>query len=308
MRLTEITAAPGSLTFRVENLNYHHGQSDRRLVAYRDRQEVGHIEFSDYQGEPAVKFISVPEQFRRSGVGTAMVQELQRNYPGVEINMGMHTDMGHAMLNSMPQTTTPNDEYAELVKRREQLQAQVDQFQRMADEFHTAPTEEARQHILTIADQWNAATDEIDGIDQRLAYMRPETKTYTTESLDLRQVPHDPNYLYHGTSQDRLYDILSAGKLGTFRPWHGTEQESWPDGSTDKRSYWGPSPAHVEPFIPDHPPAVVRALHQHVKARAERGTGDFYAAKPVSTRHLEYFDGAAWRPMADLANGAVAQG
>lgn len=300
MILNEITASPGSLTFRIENNDFHHGQSDRRLVAFRDGQEVGHIDFSDYQGEPAVKFISVPNN-RREGIGSAMVQELQRHYPDVEINMGGTTDDGEALLRSMPQTVTPNEEYNQLVARRDALQAQVNSFQHMADTFYASPSEEARQQILAIGDQWNALSDEIDGINDRLEAMRPSTRTYTTESFDFRATPHDENYLYHGTSQDRLNDIMTAGKMGTFRPWHGTEQDAWPDGSTEKRSYWGPSPTHVEPFIPDYPPALVRAQRAHVNARPERGTGDFYAVKPVSTRHLEYFDGVGWRPVSDMA-------
>jgi len=112
-----------------------------------------------------------------------------------------------------------------------------------------------------------------------------------------RDVQHDENYLYHATSEDRLNDIIAARKMKTYRPWHGTEQDVWPDGSDEPRNYWGPNPGHVEPFIPDFPPTLVRARREHVNARPERGTGDFYGRKPVAVSHLERWTDQGWQPL-----------
>jgi GNAT superfamily N-acetyltransferase len=175
MRISEITQP---LEFRIENIGYHHGQSDNRLVAYREGQEVGYIEFSEYEGQPYVAMISVSPEYRRQGIGTALVHRLQAEYPGVEINMSTPTEMGAKLFGSIPHTIHRNKEYDDLKARLAELQAQEQKFQAMADAAFPNPTEEARQRIYAIHDQWNAVNDEIFQIERRLVDMTPSTRVF----------------------------------------------------------------------------------------------------------------------------------
>lgn len=113
-------------------------------------------------------------------------------------------------------------------------------------------------------------------------------------------INENDEYVYHATSHENLQDIKHDGKLKTHKPWHGTDQSSWPDGSTEKRSYWGHNEKHVAPFHPEHgKPVVIRAKREHVQPKDERGTGDLYTTKHVHAKHLEYHHEGAWHKLTD---------
>jgi len=63
-------------------------------------------------------------------------------------------------------------------------------------------------------------------------------------------IASDEGYLYHGTNHDRARDIAESG-LDTHKPSYGTDQEAWPDGSTDKRSYFTQKADHAWQFSPE---------------------------------------------------------
>lgn len=101
-------------------------------------------------------------------------------------------------------------------------------------------------------------------------------------------IPADPEYLYHGTRASRAADI-SSSKLQTHRPNYGTDQDAWPDGSTEKRSYFTPSPKSARNFIPEDSgaPVLLRIKRTAAQFKAERGTGDWYASKPIPPKAIE---------------------
>jgi hypothetical protein len=177
MKISEI-ASP-ELSFRVEMRGYQHGQSDQTLSAFRDGQYVGHIDYSDYENEPHVQMIEVPKDLRRQGIGTALVQRLQAEYPGVEIDMGGLTDDGSKLLPTIPQTNTANPEHQALTARLEKLRAKEAEYQALADRFHANPNEADRARINAISGSWNNLNDVIEKIEQQLQDMRPSTRTYT---------------------------------------------------------------------------------------------------------------------------------
>lgn len=111
-------------------------------------------------------------------------------------------------------------------------------------------------------------------------------------------VPADPGYLYHATTADRLGDIVSSGKLGTYGPSYGTDQDTWPDGSTQRRSYWTHDPAIARSFYPEEgQPSLLRTPRDAANFRRE-ATGDHYLTKPLPTQSLEVYAGqGAWRPL-----------
>jgi uncharacterized protein len=106
----------------------------------------------------------------------------------------------------------------------------------------------------------------------------------------------DPGYAYHVTNHERLHNIADSGQLKTYKPSEFTDQSSWPDGSIKKRSYFAPSVATM--FAPEagHTVALRTKMGPHIKA--EKGTGDLYTEKPISTHSLEYLHHSGeWRPI-----------
>src|SRR5271165_3516182 len=113
------------------------------------------------------------------------------------------------------------------------------------------------------------------------------------------QVVHEPGYIYHGTATDRLYDIMDSGYVDIHKPWHGTEQGSWPDGSTEKRSYWSNNPATVANFVNrDHgKPIIIRTRHDPSIFKKEKGTGDIVTTKRIPISKLEVLVNNKWEPV-----------
>ena len=115
-----------------------------------------------------------------------------------------------------------------------------------------------------------------------------------TNPQNLKQ---DPNYLYHGTNDQNLYDIAQSGFLNVFEPSYGTDQETWPDGETEERSYWTQNPATTHLFIPYGKPVIIRTKYIPSKFHKERFTNDFYTTQPVPTEQLEVLVNNNWMPV-----------
>ena len=111
----------------------------------------------------------------------------------------------------------------------------------------------------------------------------------------------ESKFVYHATSQDRLFDIADAGKLKTFRPNYGTDQSFWPDGTIERRAYFGPTVEHVLKFAPESGAPVVLRVPKTDAIVAEKGTGDLFARKPIAASNIEYLgDDDIWHKLNKL--------
>lgn len=72
--------------------NFHHGQSDERLYISVAGEVVAALDYSVYEGQPAIKMIEVTD--RRRGYARALLMRLQSLYPDEEIDWGSLTDDG----------------------------------------------------------------------------------------------------------------------------------------------------------------------------------------------------------------------
>ena len=69
-------------TITQDYYDYHDEQHDAKLEAKDSQGNVlGTLWFSVYHDEPAVKNIDVLPKYRRQGIGTALLKELQRLFP-----------------------------------------------------------------------------------------------------------------------------------------------------------------------------------------------------------------------------------
>lgn len=107
----------------------------------------------------------------------------------------------------------------------------------------------------------------------------------------------DTEYMYHGTNEDGLYGIQDDGHLKVHRPWHGTDQRAWPDGKTEKRSYWHHDPKVIDSFYPtEGKPVLIRAKRsEHQFEQESANSGDHYCRKPINREKLEYLDNGIWK-------------
>ncbi len=84
----------GPLEYRIEHLNYHHGQDDYELGLYLNDDILGMVQYTIYDGELTVNDIIVLPKYRRQGIGSKMMQYIKQQYPDAKYVPSMMTDLG----------------------------------------------------------------------------------------------------------------------------------------------------------------------------------------------------------------------
>lgn len=192
------------IAFRDEVRGYHKGQTDITLFATIDGKVAGSIQYSTLEGrEPSVQIISVLPEFRRRGVGKALLKELQRQFPDEEINLGLLSHEGSALVSSMETHVVEDPEARRLHDRLGEVEKLQRDYQAYADEFHARErSEEERRAFLVKVQDWNDLHDEQRKLEDILRDLPLEKRLFVTESEVLTE--GRDAYLFHGT------DLLSA--------------------------------------------------------------------------------------------------
>ena len=109
----------------------------------------------------------------------------------------------------------------------------------------------------------------------------------------------DPNYVYHATNEERANQIADNGQLGTYKPSDFTDQNVWPDGSTNKRNYFTPTAKNTWQFAPEEgKPVLLRIAKGDHPFKQENGTPDLYSTKPVPAEKIQYLgDDGNWQSL-----------
>lgn len=109
-------------------------------------------------------------------------------------------------------------------------------------------------------------------------------------------------FAYHATNEERACDIARSRKLKTHKPSEFTDQDEWPDGSVEKRSYHSKHANVVWAFAPETGPHVLlrTGLTSH-PFKPEQGTGDLVTTKPISASKIEIGLDEGWVPLVSWA-------
>ena len=113
--------------------------------------------------------------------------------------------------------------------------------------------------------------------------------------------PSEPGFVYHATNEERACDIVRDGKLKTHKPWEGTEQDTWPDGSVQKRSYHAEKADVVHSFAPEEGAPVILRTARTAHPFQRENTGDIFTTKPIPAKKLEIGLDEGWMPLQDWA-------
>lgn len=170
--------------FKTECNGHHHGQTDCTLIAYDENGDyVGKIDYAKYGDELAVQMISVLPTHQRQGYATALLKQLQREFPDREIDMGGLTPDGVRLLAAVPTVEIKNLEYQEKAEQLAKVKAQLAGYQSRADTFYQKAdaTEEDRQHLLSTISDWNDLSDEEWRLERELAGLRPGKRLIVTD-------------------------------------------------------------------------------------------------------------------------------
>ncbi|WP_141397442.1 GNAT family N-acetyltransferase [Polaromonas sp. AER18D-145] len=163
------------MRFRTASRDGPSGQSNLRLIADVNNSTVGWIDYVLFQGKPSINMVEVQPSLRRNGYGSALVYQLQREFPSQEIDWGMLTGDGAKLFASIPKRFLPDSEYA---VKRDQLNANKEKLARysqLADSFHAieSPSDAQRNVYQSATGDWNDLHDMQWELEQYLASTPP---------------------------------------------------------------------------------------------------------------------------------------
>lgn len=114
-------------------------------------------------------------------------------------------------------------------------------------------------------------------------------------------IPSDAGYVYHATNAERAHDIANDGSLNVHKPDYGTDQDVWPDGSKDKRSYFTSKADQAWQFAPEDGKSALLRMKRDPNVHQVESTGDLFSKKKIGADKLEYLGSdKQWRPLSDL--------
>jgi hypothetical protein len=114
------------------------------------------------------------------------------------------------------------------------------------------------------------------------------------------EIKGSDGYAYHATSGERAGDIAKGG-LVTHRPDWGTDQDVWPDGAIEKRSYHTRSAEIAYAFAPeDGEPVLLRTPLSAHDFKVERFTKDLYTTKTIKPSSIEILTTDGWIPIKEV--------
>lgn len=146
----------------------HHGQLDMVMTAYMGETPVGSMQYSLYENEPHIAMIEVLPEYRRRGIATRMLRNLQAQYPETEIAWGMLTGDGKALYDALTYSVE-NEEYTRRKNDLDEITAKYNQYeQRLDNGGILSPME---------GDDMNELSDIQYRLEQELSELEP-TKTF----------------------------------------------------------------------------------------------------------------------------------
>jgi len=165
----------------------HHGQTDESCVATLGDEVVAFMDVSVYCGAPRINFIQVEPPYRRAGIASRMVVELQRRYPETEIGWGYMTDSGRELRRSIPHRDVINlfaverqRDMERLLKIERAIQAD---YERRAELQSISPERVFTDQMRRICDLWNGVRDRIDDLRRDLEDVRPVRRLVVLEPV-----------------------------------------------------------------------------------------------------------------------------
>lgn len=165
---------------------YSYGETYFTMSYTQDGKVLGTLEYGEYDGEPNVKMIEVSPEYRRQGIGTKLLQELQKKYPDTEINFGMSTPDGTKLLNSITYDVT--DEAVATEKQKlKNMQAELNELQSKLDVLYDTEnlTEAQENELHRLGDRWQEVYDAIRPLEKSLIGKKT-TKTFIKTDTDTK--------------------------------------------------------------------------------------------------------------------------
>lgn len=133
---------------------------------------AGYVEYSIYNDVPAIQYIHTEDDFKRQGVATKLMQDIQRQYPNTEIEFGMTTPDGTKLLDSITYEVK-NEKVAaqkkELQSLKDEMTRNETELNRLYDKLDNDTLSEAEnQKLDKLGERWDELNDGIRNLEDDL--------------------------------------------------------------------------------------------------------------------------------------------
>lgn len=159
-----------SVVKSVDDVVWGGGLAQRYTAIDEDGVVAGVLTFqSDNNDTPHISFIQTEEAYKRQGVATLLLQELQRDVYPTEIQFGMTTPDGTELLNAITETRenpsgrAAKEEFTALQDELNALQTRLDALYQIDE-----PDPQTADEIYTTGERWQQIYDEIRMIESNL--------------------------------------------------------------------------------------------------------------------------------------------
>lgn len=132
-----------------EVTNMYSGQTNMTMSAKIGDKIVGTLDYSEYNGKPSISMIEVKPEYRRKGIATRLLQNLQSEYPNIEIEWGTMTTDGASLRDAITYNIENEDIKA--------IKNEIIDIDKKIEEYQT----KFNNNILTEkeGDDWNRLED-----------------------------------------------------------------------------------------------------------------------------------------------------
>lgn len=182
------------------------------LVAYLDGEMVGNLQYSIYGGVPSIKMLEVKKDFRRIGIGTKLLKQLQKMFPEEEIDLGMLTSDGTKLMQTIKRDFQENPSYRKTKERYEEVRSEIQRIMAKID-----------RKDYSEANKLNDLHDEQYELKELLSNMKTGKYFIKESELMSEDYPQDFDWEYFKSLRN-LKNIVkyATSKLG--RPKKGTSR------------------------------------------------------------------------------------
>lgn len=161
------------------------GQVDQTLIAEVGGFQVGKLDYSIYNGIPAIQMVEVENDHRRLGYATELVKQLQRQFPNTEIEWGELTEDGEKFRDSLRMTEKPSEHAPEFerlniaIAERDRLLSEADNFNALKN-----PTPEQIETHSNLTEPLNNLHDLISDLENELSNRTQTVRLVETENAN----------------------------------------------------------------------------------------------------------------------------
>jgi len=161
------------------------GQLDQTLIAAVGGVQVGKLDYSLYNGIPAIQIVEVEPDHRRMGFATELVKQLQRQFPNTEIEWGALTEDGKNFRESLRITEKPSERAADFerlniaIAERDRLLSEAKYFNDL-----TNPTPEQIETYSNLTGPLNSLHDLIYDLENELSNQSATVRLIDTENVN----------------------------------------------------------------------------------------------------------------------------